>query len=98
MTADDTRVLIGGRKLRKIPPQSRLFVEHEENALQGSVRQRRPILASTPSHSQEYTRHQPPPPPYSSSSYWTPPNKGLSHHHQQLFDSGYHGYSPQYVK
>jgi len=101
MNADDTRVLIGGRKLRKIPPQSKLFVEHEENAHQGSVRQRRPVLASsTPIHYyQSHTSHQqPPPPPYNSSSYWTPPNKTQVHGHHQLHDSGYQGYSPQYSK
>jgi len=97
MNADDTKVLIGGRKLRKIPPQSKLFVEHEENTHQGSVRQRRPVLASTPNHYQGHTCHQPPP-PYNSSSYWTPPNKTQVHGHQHLYDSGYQGYSPQYSK
>jgi len=97
MNSDDTKVLIGGRKLRKIPPQSKLFVEHEENTQQGSVRQRRPVFASTPNHYQSHTVHQPPP-PYNSSSYWTPPNKTQVHGHQQLYDSGYQGYSPQYSK
>jgi len=97
MNSDDTKVLIGGRKLRKIPPQSKLFVEHEENTQQGSVRQRRPVFASTPNHYQSHTVHQPPP-PYNSSSYWTPPNKTQGHGHQQLYDSGYQGYSPQYSK
>jgi len=99
MSADDTKVLIGGRKLRKIPPQSKLFVEHEENTQQGSVRQRRPVLASTPNHYQSHTIHQPPP-PYNFSSYWTPPNKTQvhGHGHQQLYDSGYQGYSPEYSK
>jgi len=81
---DDTRVLIGGRKFRKIPPQSKLFMENEEP--QGSVRQRY-VFTSTPHH----TPNQPPP-PYNSANYLTPPPSSKSQPNQNSHhDSGFYG-------
>jgi len=92
MNVDETRILIGGRKLRKIPPHSKLFVEHEDTVQQGMVRQRRPFVTSTPANT--YQQFVPlsdtsPPPAYSSTSYWTPSNKTDERGHQ-LYDSGYY--------
>jgi len=94
MNLDESRILIGGRKLRKIPPQSKLFVEHEAETNQ--VRQRRQVITNTPNQLPGYyspPSHPPPPPPaYSSPTYWTPPSKSQVPS-QQLYDSGYYGYS-----
>jgi len=97
MNLDESRILIGGRKLRKIPPQSKLFVEHEaETSNQVSLRQRRQVITNTPNQLPGYyspPSHPPPPPPaYSSPTYWTPPRKSQVPS-QQLYDSGYYGYS-----
>jgi len=81
MSVDETRVLIGGRKFRKIPPQSKLFVENEDP--QGSVRQRH-VFTSTPHHNQ-------PPPPYNSPNYWSPPPSKSQHTQQSHQDSGFYG-------
>jgi len=93
MNVDETRILIGGRKLRKIPPHSKLFVEHEDTVQQqGMVRQRRPFVASTPAMTYQHfvpLSDTSPPPAYSSTSYWTPSNKTAKRGHQ-LYDSGYY--------
>jgi len=81
---DETRVLIGGRKFRKIPPQSQLFVESED--LHGSVRQRR-VITSTPLNTPNH-----PPPPFNSPNYWTPPQLLKPKPHQNYHhDSGFYG-------
>jgi len=97
MNLDESRILIGGRKLRKIPPQSKLFVEHEaETSNLVSLRQRRQVITNTPNQQPGYysppSQPTPPPPAYSSPTYWTPPSKSQVPS-QQLYDSGYYGYS-----
>jgi len=80
---DETRVLIGGRKFRKIPPQSQLIVEKED--LHGYVRQRR-VITSTPINTPNH-----PPPPFNSPNYWTPPQLLKPPHQNYHHDSGFYG-------
>jgi len=84
MSPDDTKVLIGGRRLRKIPTQTQVFVENED-PYHGSVRHRRTaatFTTSTPAHTSTA-------PAYSNYEYLTP----ASHKNEAEYvrDSGFYG-------
>jgi len=82
MSTDETKVLVGGRRFRKIPPQTKVFVENEDTQ-QGFLRHRHAttnFVTSTPQNL---------PPSYGNPNYFTPPPKP-----QELYihnDSGYYG-------
>jgi len=86
MSPDDTKVLIGGRRLRKIPTQTQVFVENED-PYHGSVRHRRTtatFTTSTPAHGGTG-------PVYNNPVYFTP----ASHKREVgcVHDSGFYGSS-----
>jgi len=77
MSPDETKVLIGGRRIRKVPMQSIASVECE-NQFSDAVRKRKPLITSTPAYNQQK---------YNSPTYNSPNwNSPLSND-----DSGFHG-------
>ena len=93
MSTDETKVLIGGRRFRKIS-QTKVFVEKEDTR-QGSLRQRNNgKLTTSTSLNHDYTASNSsnPPPNYGNQNYLTPPpaKSPFTLQYRSTYDSGYY--------